>query len=193
MTILEEVRTTTTEIIDFIVALVDALIWPALILALVLMLRKPLADLIPLVERIRFHGLEVNFFRERLGEVVSRSDRILPSPESSPVDERILADFSSTGAIIESWLLVEREMMDLAESHHLSLTAQQRRVPQRMAQALARAGIIDDDLAAVVRDLREVRNIVAHTPGMTPNTNDAEEYAATATRIVSALRQKGIG
>ena len=55
MTIYEEVHATNTEIFDFIVALADALAWPLLILVLVFMLRRHLADLIPLAVRIRFH------------------------------------------------------------------------------------------------------------------------------------------
>ena len=59
-----------------------------------------------------------------------------------------------------------------------------------MARALVAAGILDDTLAAIVGDLRAIRNSVAHSINISPSGEDAREYAITAARVVAAIRGK---
>ena len=180
-----------TIIQDSIVPLVDVLAWPLVALALALLFRKPLAALIPFIERIKFPGGEVRL-RERLEKTRSQVELSLPLQDPPLIDERI-QDVSETyprGAMIESWLLIERELMDLAENHSVRMSPSQRRTPRRVAQALVAARVLDESLAAIVSDLQAIRNSVVHSINISPSSTDAREYATTAVRVVAAIREK---
>ena len=180
-----------TTILDSLVPLVDALAWPLVALALALIFRKPLAALIPLIERIKFLGGEVRL-RERLEKTSSQAERSLPLQDPPLVDERIqdVAETYPRGAMIESWLLIERELVDLAEDRNVRISPSQRRSPKQVARALVAAGILDDSLAAIVDELQAIRNSVVHSVSISPGGDDAREYAMTAARVVATIRGK---
>ena len=183
--------TTTTTILDSLVPLVDALAWPLVALILALIFRKPLAALIPLIERIRFPGGEVRL-RERLEETRSQAELSLPLQDPPLIDERIqdVAETYPRGAMLESWLLIERELIDIAENRDVRISPSQRRSTRQVTRALVAAGILDDSQAAIVDDLQAIRNSVVHSNAIAPSRDDAREYARTAARVVAAIRGK---
>ena len=183
--------TTITTILDSLVPLVDVLAWPLVALALALIFRKPFFALIPLIERIKFPGGEVNL-RKRLDETRSQAERTLPFQEPPSIDERIqdIAETYPRGAVIESWLLIERELTDMAEGLDVSISPSRRRSPGQVAQALVAAGILDDSVLRIVNDLRTIRNSVVHSNSISPSRDDAREYAITAARVVAAIRER---
>ena len=183
--------TTFTTILDSLVPLVDALAWPLVALALALIFRKPLVALIPLIERIKFPGGELNL-RKRLEETRFQAERTLPFEKPPSIDERIqdIAETYPRGAVIESWLLVERELNDVAEGLGVPISPSQRRSPRQVAHALVAAGILDDSLERIVNNLQTMRNSVVHSIGVSPSRDDAREYASMAARVVAAIREK---
>ena len=183
--------TTTTTILDSLVPLVDALAWPLVALTLALIFRKPLGALIPLIERIRFPGGEVRL-RERLEETRSQAELSLPPQDPLLIDERIedVAETYPRGAMIETWLLIERELIDLAENRNVHLSQSQRRSARQVARTLVAADILDDSVAAIVDDLQAIRNSVAHSIAISPSGDDAREYATTAALVSAAIRAK---
>ena len=183
--------TTITTILDSLVPLVDALAWPLVALALALIFRKPLVALIPLIERIKFPGGEVNL-RKRLEETRSQAERTLPFQEPPSIDERIqdIAETYPRGAVIESWLLIERELTDMAESLGAPMSPPRRRSPGQVAQELVAAGLLDDSVLRIVNDLRTIRNSVVHSNRISPSRDDAREYATMAARVVAAIRER---
>ena len=180
-----------TTILDSLVLFIDVLAWPLVVLALALIFRKSLVALIPLIERIKFPGGEVNL-RERLEETRSQAERSLPFQGPPSIDERIqdIAETYPRGAVIESWLLIERELTDLAEGLDVPISPSQRMSPRQVARALVTAGILDDSLGRIVNDLQTIRNSVVHSTGVSPSRDDAREYATTAARVVTAIRGK---
>ena len=178
-------------LLDSIVGLVDALAWPVVAVIVVFMVRKPLARLIPLIERVRYKDVEVNF-RQLIEETTSKADAISSLLDVPPIDERIqdLARVYPRGAIIESWILVERAIVELAEAREVSTSASRRRSPRQIVAALEKAGILDKDLARLVMDIYTIRNGVAHTPDFSPSRCDAHEYTRTSARIITLLQDR---
>ena len=180
-----------TSILDYAVPLADALAWPLVVLTLALIFRKPLVNMISNIESIKFPWGEAKI-GQQIEDVSTIANSITLLVEPPHVDERIpdVADFYPSGVIIESWLLVEKEMTELAESHQLRLTPQQRRLPNQITQALVEADIIDAGVGAAIRGLREIRNKAVHTTGVSLSMKDAQEYSTTTTRILFALRER---
>ena len=180
-----------TALLDSIVGLVDALAWPVVAVIVVFMLRKPLAHLIPLIEKIRFKDMEV-YFRQLIEQTTSQTDAVSPSLDTPPIDERIqdLARVYPRGAIIESWILIERAVIDLAAVRQISIPPSRQKSPRQVVAALEKAGILDEDLAKIVKDLNVIRNGVAHTPDLSPSRGDAQEYIRTAARVIALLQER---
>ena len=178
-------------LLDSIVRLVDALAWPVVAVIVVFMVRKPLARLLPLIERVRYKDVEVNF-RQLIEETTSKADAVSSLLDVPPIDERIqdLARVYPRGAIIESWLLVERAVADLAEARDVSVPASRRRSPRQVVGALEKAGTLDEELAKLVMDIYAIRNGVAHTADFSPSRDDAQEYIRTSARIITLLQDR---
>lgn len=57
-----------------------------------------------------------------------------------------------------SWASVERAIAELAEARDIG----RRMSMRKQVELLHRGGVIDDQLAAVLQDMRVVRNLIAH-------------------------------
>ena len=176
------------DFLEFITAMTTALAWPVLVLVLVLVLRKPLSELIPLLERLKYKDLELDFTR-RVREVASDAEAILAPAVPRPVDEDLeeLAAIYPRGAVIESWLRLEKAAAEAARTTGLDLTTRDLRSPSKLVGALERAHIIDKRKAAVLHELRNIRNAAAHASDIALSPSTAREYVETASRLASAL------
>jgi len=106
--------------LEFISSLATALAWPGAVLALALVLRKPLAELIPLLQRMKYRDFEMEFrrrvseAREEAGVEDEASTEAEPTPEEARIIE--LAKVSPRAAVTEAWLWVEFASLGAAKS-----------------------------------------------------------------------------
>ncbi|MCK4329347.1 hypothetical protein KAX02_05845 [candidate division WOR-3 bacterium] len=176
---------------EFIAALVGALAWPGLVLALFLIFRQPLAELIPFLERLKYKDLELNFSK-RVREVAIEADAVITTEEPVAVDEQLeeLVDIYPRGAIIESWLLVENATVNAVRVNKLIITERDMKSPSRLVRVLEAAKIINKQQAALLHELRYIRNAAVHVTDLSLSPNAAREYVKTATRVAIALKSK---
>jgi hypothetical protein len=76
--------------LQFTSSLVGSLAWPSVVLAIVVALRKPLSDLLPLLQRLKYKDLELDFGK-RVEELRAEVAEELPQqaePPVSPTPER---------------------------------------------------------------------------------------------------------
>jgi len=71
--------------LTFIAAIVKALAWPLTVLGVFAVLRRPLLGLIPLVARLKFKDLELDFGR-RLAEVRAEAESLPGVPSAAPTE-----------------------------------------------------------------------------------------------------------
>jgi hypothetical protein len=169
--------------LDFISNVIDALAWPAAIVALVVVLRAPLGELIGGVRRLRYREWQADF-----GKEVEHVEKLAKEAElpGVPVDQRgrreptgpALARKEPRAAVIESWLLVETEGSRLARRYGLDGSV----------SSLVERGLITSDVGAIIRDLRELRHRAVHDPDFRISQDEAEKYAELAQRTSEALR-----
>lgn len=122
--------------LTFIAEVVKALAWPASVVALVFMMRKPVGELIPLLRKLKYKEIEMEFSRE----IAELKAEALPAPQqpahpaASSTGERLAAaglpgrlstkreelirmtDFSTRVAVMEAWLEVEAAAIEVASS-----------------------------------------------------------------------------
>jgi hypothetical protein len=178
---------------EFIASLVNSLAWPMAVVILVLILRKPLAGLIPLLQRLKYKDLELEFGR-RVEEVSEKLVAAIPRPTlkyvPSPSESRAiqLAEVSPRAAVMEAWREVERAVIGAAKRNDLSTGKEQGRVTSlRAIRSLEQAEMVERDKARLLNDVRVLRNQAAHAPEFALSKDSAIEYVNAAQQLTSYL------
>jgi hypothetical protein len=174
--------------LSFIAALVKALAWPATVLGIFLVLRRPLTSLVPLLGRLKFKDLELDFGR-RLAEAreeaaaLPAASRALATAGDGRETLLRLAATAPRAAILEAWLHLEAAAIAAARRHGTSEPVSHLRAPVRLIESLEETGVIDARQAAVFHELRSLRNSAAHAVGFEPSPETARDYVHLAARL----------
>jgi len=183
--------------LSFIAAMVAALAWPLTVLGIFAVLRRPLLDLMPLLARLKYKDLELDFGR-RLAEA-SAEAAALPAPRSRPAlpadDDALiaLAGTAPRAAILEAWLRVEAAALAAARRRGTPEPVSSLRAPTRLIEALEELRVIDARQAAVFHELRSLRNSAAHALGFEPTPEAARDYVRLAARLAQSLEESAPG
>lgn len=179
--------------LQFVASIVGSLAWPSVVFACVLILRKPLRDLLPLLQRLKYKEFELEFGK-RIQEISAEvSAELPPTPKSlppSPAEESAilrLAEVSPRAAVLEAW----REVESTALSAARKLGGDQFRnttLTYHAIRFLEQSKKLDGGIVSLLRDLRGLRNQAAHAPEFALSAGSAVEYAAAAHRVASYLR-----
>lgn len=190
------------DLLTFMAAIIGHLAWPTAAVILVLILRRPLRQLIPTLRRLRYRDLELDF-GEKLEALERQADQAqlpepevtrLPAPserEALPLAARLetLAIEAPRAAILEAWLSVEREAR--AAAGRLGYDPGGRVPITRVLRWLGEQKAVDQRLLAFAHDLRGLRNMAAHAADFSPPPDRAREYVLLAERLAGALCQVG--
>lgn len=187
------------DLLTFIATIVGSIAWPAALLATVFMIRRPLAELLPGIRRLKYKDLEVDFGKE-LEKIEAVMDTVevgaqptcelpaevqpepLPKTRAELLDK--LAELSPNAAILESWRNVERTLDYYFRSRSI----------KRPVSGQAISGHLDYDpnfppqLVSAYQELRHLRNRAAHDrENLT--AEHAKEFGVLADRLAYALIQ----
>jgi len=182
--------------LGFVASVIRSLAWPVAFAVIVWWLREPIRKRLEHLRRARVGGQEFEFGEIVQEAEVAAEEASLP-PAEPKVDEPALStelhaeiSMAPRAAVIEAWLAVERELETLAARTVLKGVENpwlRGRGPS-MASELARAGIIDPALVAVIDDLRRARNLAVHSRPYSVGSDEVREYVKLAGRVRSALR-----
>ena len=168
---------------EFTSEIVAALAWPVVVLAVVLLLRKQIVELIPGLRRLKLGSLEAEF-EGRLGLVVEALEdavgasvgpgdtagaddvAVRPVARRQPDLGGVEREFPPYVDITTSWGLLNADAMRAAGRARLKYDE------GRQWEALAEAGFISEAVLQQVDRLRELRNVAAHA-GETFRPSDA--------------------
>ena len=178
----------------FIADIVESLAWPGALLVAVVLFRKPLANLVPLLRRLKYKDFEVEFDNELEAAQIEAAEA-LPEPTalaadaSAPADRFAeLARVSPRAAISEAWREVESEARVLVERHKLDLPERQLKVAVRLGDALNTAGAITKEQVGLFHRLRQLRNEAVHADEFAVDSTRAIEFASIARRLAESFR-----
>jgi uncharacterized protein YutE (UPF0331/DUF86 family) len=183
--------------LTFIAELIKTLAWPLTVLAILILLRKPLVGLIPLLQRIKYKDFELEFGRQ-VREVRAEANEELPPPQkpkamipqaADPILE--LARVSPRAAVTEAWRQVEAAALDAAQRNNVPLQYREAVSPIRVIRALEKAEVVDPAPMAIFHDLRALRNQAAHAPEFALSTEAVIEYVELARRLIEYLSSVG--
>jgi hypothetical protein len=180
-------------VLQFIASIVNSLAWPLVVLGSVVILRGPLRALLPLLQRLKYKDLELDFgqqVRELNAEVAAElpapGAAALPPIGGDPVIAR-LAETSPRAAVLEAWRAVEAAAL-LAARRLGGEVFRDKAFTLHAIRFLEGLDGLDSAIVSLLRDLRGLRNQAAHAPEFALSPGSALEYAAAADRVASYLR-----
>jgi hypothetical protein len=179
---------------EFIAALVGHLAWPFLALIVFLSFRRQILARLPLLDRLAYKGLEMEF-RKELGEaerVVRETDGLGRAAEGDEAASELdrLADVSPRAALLEAWLGFEVTAPSTLQGLEPDL-----RVPHsfpKLLEALHRTELLTAEEVGVLRDLRELRNRAVHEADAQITSEQAKRYGAVLRNIAEIVASRGV-
>ena len=189
--------------LTFVSTIISSLTWPAVVVFIVVTLRRPLRDLVGDLGRrlhsVKFPGGEAEFSDE-LAEIKEAADEanLPPAPVSPQLrphhlkvegDEREwakLAELSPRAAVTEAWLQVEIAMGEAARRNNI--VEKESRSVLALIRALGKREILTPDIVAIISDLRGMRNAALHAESFDISQSDVADYVLLAKRVVAKLR-----
>jgi hypothetical protein len=180
----------------FVASLVQSLAWPAGVLTVVIVLRKPIGVVLGQgVRRLKAGPVEVEFdqlqaeVREELARSPELAEAQAPALAVSLREELArLAEASPRAAVLTAYGRIEARLAEVLNSDG---------VPPSSAmggRALARLArqhdLISDETLAAVEGLSVLRDLTAHSLGGDIGADRARDYLALADAVLYALRSK---
>lgn len=176
--------------LTFIAAVLKALAWPLTAIAILVLLRRPLLGLIPLLRKLKWKELELEF-EEKIVELKTEAALALPAPPTisltKPAASRLaqLAEIAPRSAIIEAWIDVQhaaaRALTKRFPNSKVSWTAGQ------LGDLLAAHDLLDSSKLEIYNSLRQLRNQAAHHEDFRIETRRALDYVALAEALAAFL------
>jgi hypothetical protein len=176
--------------LTFTAAVLKALAWPLTTVAILILLRRPLLGLIPLLRKLKWKELELEF-ADKIVELKMEAAQALPaSPTLSltkPAASRLvqLAEIAPRSAIIEAWIDVQ----------HAAARALSKRFPDvkeswsavYLGDLLAAHDLLDANKLEIYNSLRKLRNQAAHNEDFRIETRHALDYVVLAEALATFL------
>jgi hypothetical protein len=183
------------DVLTFLSELIKAVAWPLTAVVLVALLRKPIVELIPLLRRLKYKELELEFAQE-VSELKAEAEAIakekgeeVPSIASTSSNLLNLVAFSTRAAIMEAWLEVESTGVTVASSFWGQSPNDAFRNMPKLGEYLLQCKVIDEKQLSVFNKLRQLRNKAAHAQDLDLNENDAKSYVQLASDLAKHIRE----
>ncbi len=177
--------------LTFVSELVKALSWPLLVLVFILVMRRPLGNLISFIERLKYKDFELQF-RRQLQTIKEEVPVELQLGEERTSEEVIyieIAQKSPRAAISEVWRKIE--LVAINKLRHL-LSEEEQKSRKLSALYLEHSGALTPAAQRLLRDLYHLRNQAVHAPDFAVSLDDALEYihlAKALTKQIDAISE----
>jgi hypothetical protein len=184
--------------LQFIAALVSALAWPITLLIVILLLRRPIIELIPALRKLKLKEFEIEF-REKISELQPKISGGVQFANEKIVEEKIpllkplsyyhdLAQVSPRAALMEVWMEVETAASDLYYRHFAGTEVHG--TPSQMLNFFLSKNLISKIDFTKAKNLQELRNKAAHQIDISEIGSDLiDAYVDAAFDIAKKLRQ----
>jgi hypothetical protein len=193
------------DMLTFITELTKSLAWPIAALLFALMIRKPIAELVPLLRKLKYKEIELEFSKqiaELKAEIATPthppleatvSNVELPDDKSAAIgtrrDELIrMASISARVAIMEAWLEVEVAATEVASSFWSSDASDAFRNYSKLGEYLFQCKVIDKKQLGTFKQLQQLRNRAAHAQELDISEEDTRTYVELAVSLAQQIR-----
>ena len=178
--------------LTFIAEMLKILIWPIIVVAIILLLRRQITNLIPNLRHIKFKDFELEFAKDL--QKVNQHIKQLSLPKYVDNEDlkykagelKNLAYNSTRGAILEMWLLIENQLQEIANKK-LGDVPNKYSV-RTLLELLFKEKIIPQGIYSIFKELRAIRNKTIHEDEFDINISQADEYIDMSFRFLAYLK-----
>ena len=144
-----------------------------------------MAALIPLLRRLKYKDLELEFAQEvrELREKADASLRPLAAPPARVPEEDSLLELAAVSprsAVVEAWRLVEASARRAIEARGVQAEGVRSLTGPQITRELGRAEVLDEPTRSVIDRLRMLRNQAVHAEDFSVDEASAREYVELA-------------
>lgn len=178
---------------NIILGLVNALAWPITVLVLALLFKSALSRVMERIGAIKWRDLVVEI-DNALDKAEEKADKLKLPAIASPKKKLNefkkeptfwLAENFPHAAIMDAWRSVELKTIDVAKAQGIEF-----RGPiagERVIKELIEKNLLDHTFLSLYRDLRTIRNNVAHSGDLPLASWDAVRYVDLSLRLLRGL------
>lgn len=178
------------DLLTFITKLVDSLAWPVVALVLGLVFRRKLITLIPTLRRLKAGPVEAEFelaAKQALANAEEATTQGLGKTQERP--QQVIAQLREArgdpaGAILEGWAKVDGELFRLGLQTGTIIEPLEN--TGKVYGVVMSSGILPAPTVRLVKELRELRNRVAHVE-VVPTPEAAQDYLLAVDRAVELI------
>ena len=170
--------------LTFTVGIVKALAWPLAVVVIALLFRKQLIDLLATIKRGKFGSAEIEFERGVKTIEASASSTPATPPPDATIKE---AAFNPRAAVLEAWLRLEDQVIDLAMRRGLT-NATARRYAHGALVAVKQSGLLSPASLRLLDKLQDLRNWAVHYPDFSPDPEAVITYMQSAAALGQELQ-----
>lgn len=185
-----------------ITSLIEILAWPVVVVISILMLRRPLLELIPRLRIAKYKDFEFRFSEklELLGlrveqvdlpEVRERPAWVYESPDEWTFSDYIerIAPMSPKLAISEAWRQVEFAIQETAKRSGKIATQN----ILKIARELQLGGILPQDAVVLLNELKTLRDLAIRENESNIESDHAVKFGHIAEKIIASINYKMLG
>jgi hypothetical protein len=181
----------------FITQLVTALAWPVTVPICIVLLRPLLVGLLPLIRKLKYSDVEIQFGQEVAELKLAAAASIQPAKVEAtrkPIWEELvqLAAVRPRTAILQAWQQVEATLIGTAKNRHLEVAPAVWQMPMVLGALMLNAGKISVHQYDFLSRLRQLVNEATHAPVDSVNPDSAVEFVGLALRLAASLDSEEI-
>lgn len=183
--------------LTFITKLVEALAWPIVVLVLGLMFRRKLLEIIPTLRKLKAGPVEAEFelaAKQALANaeetnIQGLAEASVPVIKTEAGSGQVIAKLREArgdpaGAILEGWAKLDGELFRLGLQ--VGAVVDPLENTGKVYNAVMSSGVLPAQTMSLVRELRDLRNLVAHVR-VKPTAEAAQDYVLAVDRAVELI------
>ncbi len=180
-------------ILGFVAQVIGSVVWPVTVLTCVLLLRKHLAALIPLVRTVKYSDVEIRFGQE-VAELAKAVDAVaVPSQASAAERDRWedlmkMAQVRPRTAIRMAFRRVEEAITDAARARNVEIADGALGMPMVIGALLLNKGVISTAQYDLLSRLRLLVNEAELAPPDGITAESASDFVSLAMRLAGSVR-----
>lgn len=174
---------------EFILQLLDRVLWPATVVVALFLFRRPLSGLLPLARKLKYKDLEIEF-RENIKQLSQDAEQAFPElkQDSKAALIALAKDFPNE-AVLDAWNAVDEAAARFIRFREGEVDLDSDR-PYKLIQDLLEAGgYLETKKLKLFSELRQLRNKVAHAPEYAVNPAGAVQYIELCFKLVEHFHE----
>ena len=177
------------DILSFIIELTKAIIWPIITIIILFTLKSPLSKLIRHTQNIKYKDVEIQF-KEEVQELSIDVEKELSDSTGFNLIEMIKrADNDPKFAIITSWQKVFEVSESIVTSKFPEVDLSIEHKYKLIQETLINNNILNNKSGEIFNEIRNLRNKVKHAKKFHVDKDDAVQYIAMCSKLISYLNK----